>query len=143
MGEYERLKSQKDMIVAREREAIEQPLRDRIAILTSERDRAIDQTVRLFTEIGTLTDERDNFRADFNTVQKALADAHDRLRDAITERDALRADLRAVLQYPLRHNMCCASLDIAHVVEHDEVPPCDCGRDEALARPGVQAVVKD
>lgn len=59
------------------------------------------------------------------------------------ERDALRADLRAVLQYPLRHNMCCASLDIAHVVENDEVPPCDCGRDEALARPGVQAVVKD
>lgn len=93
--------------------------------------------------IATLTAERDNLKRQLQTAVESCLTLTYKLDEMEKERDALRADLRAVLQYPLRHNMCCASLDIAHVVEHDEVPPCDCGRDEALARPGVQAVVKD
>ena len=54
------------------------------------------------------------------------------------ERNALRAMLCAVARYPLRHQQDCASLDLAHAMEHDIVAACDCGRDAVVAR--VQAV---
>lgn len=149
-----------------------------IVRLTAERDRAIDQTVRLFAEIGELTKERDALRADLDATSEGAQEQYNAARslircpdqkmslieairwlqsqlptgnmmDLLTERDTLKADLRACAEalesanVELRHaRVFIHSREIMHPDGRSLYDETCMRIDKVLSSPGVQALLQ-
>lgn len=98
-SEYEAMKAQKDRIVAREKAAIEAPLREQISQLTRERDEQISETLRLGTENAYVTAEIARLREKNSALLMDLTSAEAESQGKEEELDRLREQEQEACKY--------------------------------------------